>query len=135
MAEAQRLAGQDASSIDEALQPITVAEQFLDDCRVHGDPTATRAASKAIMQWATQHHELMEDSCNGVEVFDREGEPLPELKRCRENIQANAAALGAKGVVFSGDPRGATVKLVFPDGHTNDWGKEGYCVPIDSSEE
>lgn len=30
---------------------------------------------------------------------------------------------------FSGDPRGATVKIVVPDGYTNDWGKEGICVP------
>lgn len=31
--------------------------------------------------------------------------------------------------VFQGDPRGATVKLQVPSGRTNDWGREGICVP------
>lgn len=31
--------------------------------------------------------------------------------------------------VFSGDPRGAVVKLVVPSGKTNDWGQTGLCVP------
>jgi hypothetical protein len=31
---------------------------------------------------------------------------------------------------FSGDPRGATVKLKMPDGRYDDWGQEGICVPI-----
>ena len=31
--------------------------------------------------------------------------------------------------VFSGDPRGCTVKLKVPSGKTNDWGQEGICVP------
>jgi len=31
--------------------------------------------------------------------------------------------------VFQGDPRGAVVKLKVPSGKTNDWGREGVCVP------
>ena len=31
--------------------------------------------------------------------------------------------------VFSGDPRGAVVKLVVPSGRTDDWGETGLCVP------
>jgi len=31
--------------------------------------------------------------------------------------------------IFSGDPRGAVLKLKVPSGRTNDWGKEGICVP------
>ena len=30
---------------------------------------------------------------------------------------------------FSGDPRGAVVKLKVPSGFTNDWGRVGVCVP------
>ena len=30
---------------------------------------------------------------------------------------------------FSGDPRGAVLKLQVPSGRTNDWGREGVCVP------
>lgn len=33
------------------------------------------------------------------------------------------------GVDFQRDPRGASVKLKLPSGRTNDWGREGYCVP------
>lgn len=31
--------------------------------------------------------------------------------------------------VFSGDPRGAVLKLRMPSGRTNDWGREGVVVP------
>lgn len=31
--------------------------------------------------------------------------------------------------VFSGDPRGAVLKIRVPDGYTNDFGGEGICVP------
>ena len=31
--------------------------------------------------------------------------------------------------VFHGDPRGACVKLQVPSGTTDDWGREGICVP------
>ena len=40
-----------------------------------------------------------------------------------------AKRIGCKGVRFGGDPRGCTVKLLFYDGATDDWGKEGWCVP------
>jgi len=47
-------------------------------------------------------------------------------KRMREIC----AGLGAGFVpVFSGDPRGVTVKVQVPSGKTDDWGKEGICVP------
>lgn len=32
--------------------------------------------------------------------------------------------------VFQGDPRGCVFKLQVPSGRTNDWGKEGICVPV-----
>jgi hypothetical protein len=31
--------------------------------------------------------------------------------------------------VFSGDPRGAVLKIKVPSGRTDDWGQEGICVP------
>jgi len=31
--------------------------------------------------------------------------------------------------VFSGDPRGATLKIVMPSKISNSWGGEGFCVP------
>lgn len=35
----------------------------------------------------------------------------------------------AFSVVFSGDPRGSSIKVKVPSGRTNDWGQEGICVP------
>jgi hypothetical protein len=31
--------------------------------------------------------------------------------------------------VFQGDPRGNTIKIRVSDGYTNDWGREGICIP------
>lgn len=31
--------------------------------------------------------------------------------------------------IIGGDPRGCTLKLKVPSGRTDDWGREGLCVP------
>jgi hypothetical protein len=56
---------------------------------------------------------------------------VDELKRKRitRKISELVAEFGGTGVVFSNDPRGATVKIRVPDGYPNDWGREGICVP------
>jgi DNA N-6-adenine-methyltransferase (Dam) len=49
-----------------------------------------------------------------------------------ERIQAKVTELcKAFGCVpvFQGDPRGNVLKIQVPDGYTNDWGREGICVP------
>jgi len=33
------------------------------------------------------------------------------------------------GVVLSGDPRGCVLKVRVPSGRTNDWGRDGICIP------
>lgn len=33
------------------------------------------------------------------------------------------------GLHIQNDPRGCTFKVKVLDGHTNDWGQEGICVP------
>ena len=43
-------------------------------------------------------------------------------------IRALVESVGC-GVVLSGDPRGAVVKVTVPSGRTNDWGQIGICVP------
>lgn len=40
-----------------------------------------------------------------------------------------AARVGLFVPVFSGDPRGACVKIRVPSGKTDDWGQTGMCVP------
>jgi hypothetical protein len=112
----------------EEFVPVSVAEQFLADLLAHGCK-ATREQSRNLRSFATRHHALMEDYCNGRAIYDAEGEPLKPLARIRGSIEATAKAIGCAGVKFSGDPRGCTVKLIFADGETNDFGKEGWIIP------
>ena len=49
-------------------------------------------------------------------------------KRIEEKLIALCAKFSCKPV-FGGDPRGNTIKIQVPDGYTNDWGREGICVP------
>jgi hypothetical protein len=122
----------------EAFTPITVLDQFAHDLQKHTNPsrgteTATVEAADKLMRLAKQHHRLMELLCSD-EAFcrgvDEEGDH-PQITECRKRIAKLVAKLPHTGVVFSGDPRGCTVKLTFADGYTNDFGKEGYCVPIE----
>jgi hypothetical protein len=111
---------------------MTVPEQFLQDLRTHGNPKTTLAVVRGIIVKARQHHRLMEAQRNGEWPYDRsyDGESEPTcLTAARKRIRDLAKRAGASGVIFSGDPRGCTVKLTFPDGATNDFGKEGWCVP------
>lgn len=50
---------------------------------------------------------------------------------CRTEAKIRTACAGLPGSepIFSGDPRGATVKLKLPSGRTDDWGQVGVCVP------
>jgi hypothetical protein len=79
---------------------------------------------KRIMRYAATHQRLATEDCNrGLTAIE-------ELKV--KNVRAAILNIGLSDGVdarFSGDPRGCTVKLVVADGYTNDWGKEGICVP------
>ena len=85
-------------------------------------------AARLIMRHAAIYARIQEIWCN-VELSDAHT-ALYEAKEARleQRITARAQSIGC-AVIFSGDPRGATVKLVMPDGYTDDWGREGVCVP------
>ena len=131
----------DFGTTTEEYKPVSVVEQFLDDLKKHGTPKKpcdlTRA--RCLMQLAAKHHEYMKAQCNGTWPYTRMnatadgGHPL-EVRECRDSIQEVAKRAGASGVIFSGDPRGCTVKLTFTDGFCNDFGKEGFCVPTGEDE-
>lgn len=105
----------------EAFRPVTVLEQFVADLRAHGDPKANGDEARELMNLARRHHKQAEEACNG-----ERDEINPVLE---DRIRKEAARVGASGVVFSGDPRGCTVKLTFADGATNDFGRKGWVVP------
>lgn len=115
----------------EAFEPVSILEQFMSDLDAHSiNPAKVMVKdAKAIITHAQRHHQYAEDVCNGTRSDDDSAQDA--LVR---RIEQTAKRLGATAVVFSGDPRGCTVKLVFADGFTNDFGKEGYCVPTSLTE-
>lgn len=122
----------------ETHRPVTVLEQFIADLAKHQkslcDSLPARMSQAAqLVAKAALHEKYMVAQCNGEWPYDRDhdyddGHPKV-VEDCRLIIKKLADKLGASGVIFSGDPRGCTCKLTFADGFTNDFGKEGYCVP------
>lgn len=77
-----------------------------------------------LMRMSRRYAGLMERDCNTGDV------PEKTVDRLAAKIRAACEAIGAGCVpVFSGDSRGATVKLAVPSGKTDDWGGTGVCVP------
>ena len=117
-------------------------------CRELPDLTVMEAvdAARKLCRLAATHHRLAEAQCNGdypAGNGERKTEicPLCEQSwtrgtvkktgcpdcRCESAIKEMATELGVT-VVFQGDPRGCTVRLVFPSGRGND-GDGHWCVP------
>lgn len=85
-------------------------------------PTATAADLAELCRLARRHGKLQEKACN---------EEVPENHdaKCEADITALCAKIGLTRVIFGGDPRGYTVKVVLPSGRSNSWGGEGWGVP------
>ncbi len=80
---------------------------------------------RRIMRYAATVQRLAETACSRELT-------VAEIKK-HEKKQMDIIEVCAPSDVsckFSEDPRGCVVKLVVPDGYTNDWGKEGICVPV-----
>jgi hypothetical protein len=131
---AERLAGAACELHEDQHKPLTEADTFLRDCRKHGDPDASGAIVERLINEAKRHHRFMELLCSDERFCSQVNEDgeHPQVVTCRELIEDLAGGVGAKGVQFSGDPRGCTVKLRWADGETNDFGKEGWCVPVNA---
>ncbi len=85
---------------------------------------ASLSDCQRLMRFAATHQRICTDECNR-EISN--GEQAKKI-RVQRKIVALCAGFNVKPK-FSGDPRGCTVKLQVPDGHTNDWGREGIAVP------
>lgn len=129
----------DIETTSEAFKEVSQLDQFAHDLQKHtrpdrGTETATVEAARRLMSLAKQHHKHMEAQCNGTWPYGKswDGEEHPAIvQTCRDSMADLAKSIGATSVIFSGDPRGCTAKLTFADGYTNDFGREGYCIPID----
>jgi hypothetical protein len=77
-----------------------------------------------LMRQAHALESLAVADCN-YGLDDRQARRLGKLKA---RVTAELAPHGITPL-FSGDPRGAVLKLRMPSGRTNDWGQEGIIVP------
>jgi hypothetical protein len=128
----------EAKTITKPFKEVSILEQFNDDCSKHGIATANDKDCERMIHLAAMHEVYMVAQCNGEWPYGRDydGETLPKVvDECRNRIAEVAKRLGAKEVTFGGDPRGYTVKIVWPDGFTNDFAQEGYCVPTSLKED
>ena len=97
-------------------------------------PMFIQRCAEKIMRYGATLGRLAEELCNGYQDcqgnWDQERTQAAERKqeRIEAKTQATATEIGGR-CLFQGDPRGATVKIIFPDGYTNDWGHTGICVP------
>ena len=124
-AQAQRLARGDGPAPVETTERAklpTVSDDWLACLRSHVNPKVTRDDADSLRRLATRHLKLQEDACN-FEV------PENHDAKCEARITRLAVSIGCKGVVFQGDPRGCTVRLVSPDGYESYSGADGICVP------
>ena len=85
---------------------------------------ATSHDCQRLMRYASTCQRLAETACNR-ELTRRE---ILKDERCMAEIIAILASIDCEAK-FSGDPRGCVVKIQVPDGYTNDWGREGICIP------
>lgn len=104
-------------------------------------PFAIVRHAKAMMRYGARHNRLAAMYCNGEGGITSDNWQ-DHVKKPRAAIAANYGALfvpdadayariaRVNGLIeFSGDPRGATVKIKLPSGRTNSFGGEGWCVP------
>ena len=49
---------------------------------------------------------------------------------CRTSALVKANLPMGYTAVIGGDPRGCVLKIKVPSGRTNDWSREGICVPV-----
>lgn len=87
---------------------------------------------KRLLRYGATHHLLAEYHSNGncphAHLSTQRGE---EMCAKEMGIELKIVELLPDGCkpTFSDDPRGCTVKIQVPDGYTNDWRREGICVP------
>lgn len=92
---------------------------------------AIKTAASLIIRHARTYKRIQEAWCS-VEMNDAETARTQKREANIENriVMLAKSLPGVEGVVFQGDPRGATIKLVMKDKDKHDcWGREGLCVP------
>jgi hypothetical protein len=109
---------------------IRFGETFREHCPKLWDiPREQREREIALLlRRSTAYKAIQEKWCNEPLSEKKEAYYLKREKNIEQRITEFLATIDAKPT-FGGDPRGATVKIICPDGFTDDWGHEGLCVP------
>lgn len=82
-----------------------------------------------VMRLASTYQRIMELHCNGNCPYRHShNDVCIKSERIRQRIEDELDPYLCKPC-FQGDPRGCCVKVIVPDGCTNDMGQEGICVP------
>ena len=120
-------------------------EQFLATIANEG---VSLDAARLVLRHANTIQRLATAECNGDYPCDNGERKVQPCSRCESGYVRSV--LSKDGIcpqcraqdritailkpfnvqpVFQGDPRGCCVKLAVPSGKTDDWGREGLCVP------
>lgn len=112
-----------------------IARIVSESCNVGGNIRTATALARGILRDAATHNRIAEAECS-IEMSEREAARVArQSEACERRIVARLAELGPGFSVaeFSGDPRGATVKIRVPSGYGDSWGdRSHYCVPVRS---
>lgn len=128
---AKELADGDCEEVYEELEPVTELEQFIDDLKDHGCPSVSEHDARTLIELHAKCDWYAVTMCNR-QVSDEE---IAEHDHDCQLIEQICERIGCKVARIGGDPRGCVLKLELPDGYVNDFGKEGYCVPLPDTEE
>ena len=107
-----------------------------------GDPTQRYSFAQRLMRYGATYGRLAEDGCNGPDYGPNEARSR-EIQRAwqqrqdmipakQEKIEQAVEKLCAEfdcKAIFSGDPRGNTLKVEVKSGYSNSFGGEGICIP------
>jgi hypothetical protein len=78
-----------------------------------------------ILRCGASYGRMMEDDCN---YGDEGGKRAKKEERLEKRLTEYLAQFNIVPI-FSGDPRGNTLKLKLPSGRTDSFGGDGFCVP------
>jgi hypothetical protein len=81
-------AGETAIVVQEAHRKPSEAEQLAIDIK-RGGGRANSLTAGHLIRMATQHQQMMVDYCNGVDIYDQDGEPVPELAQAAEDHRSS----------------------------------------------
>lgn len=95
---------------------------------INGWDSDVQRTMRLILRHGRTLGRLAEEECSYERTERQQAYAEKQEAHVTARVEALAKSLGC-GVVFSGDPRGHVVKLIMPDGFTDDWGNTGFCVP------